>query len=305
MANIVIFGGSGFIGQNLALNYKRDGERVWLADIVYPTVLALMPHYIGCDIRVPYHVKSILYNLKPDLIINCAGQTSYPLSMAHPASDADVNVLGNIVVFENYRQMCPNTLFIHLSSSTVVGPSSEPIDENTSCHPIDIYSANKLAAETYLSVFQKVYGVNARILRLPNVYGPFGKNDPAYGVLNYWINQAAEGNVIEVYGDGEQARNVLFVADVIEAIKHAPFAPNYPVFVPYPISLKIWDVATMIAGVWDVAVRKIEWPPGRDRIEIGNVVVNTSEFHDSTGWMPKYGLPEGLEATKEIMEMLE
>lgn len=305
MSNVLIFGGSGFIGQNLGMHYKANGDRIWLADLLYPQIVPLVQHFIGCDIRVPYHVSSVLHLVKPDIIINCAGQTSHPLSMANPASDADVNVLGNLVLFEEYRKACPQTLFIHLSSSTVVGPSSVPIDEKTPCHPIDIYSANKLASETYLSVFEKVYNLNVRILRFPNVYGPFGKNEPAYGVLNYWIGQAHQGRELQVYGDGRQVRNLLYVRDVVSAIERAHLAERGPIFVPGKVHLSIVDVASRISEVWGVPMFHVDWPSGRDRIEIGDVIIKSTLFSELTGWEADHILTAGLVETKEVMDNLE
>ena len=301
MKKIVIFGGSGFVGQNLAKHYLGQGHRFWLADINYPPVDEFKGNYVGCDIRVPMHVRTILYQIKPDLIINCAGQTSHPASMQHPASDADVNVIGNLVLLEEARKTCPDVAFFHISSSTVVGESKGVIDEKTICAPIDIYSANKLAMETYLMIYHKVYEMDVRILRFPNLYGPYGKDDPAYGFANYFIQQATRGKNLTVYGMGEQLRSLLYISDAMAAIDLALKVSPKPIFIATK-SLSIRKMADSIAKNWDVEVEFVDWPPGSKLIELGDAVIDSGEFRNVTGWYPRYSLRQGLEETKEIMD---
>lgn len=290
------------MGQNLALHHKNIGNKVWLADIVYPPHRLLTHHFIGCDVRVPMHVRTVLFHIKPDLIINCVGQTSHPASMQFPASDADVNILGTLVLIEEVRKTCPDVPFIHLSSSTVVGPSDEPINENTPYAPIDIYSANKLAGEFYLKVYKTVYGMNIRILRLPNLYGPFGKNGPAYGMLNYFIQQAALGKTLTVYGNGEQVRSILYIQDAINAIDLSLDCKITPVFVPGVPSFSVRHLANTIGEAWGVGVGTVDWPAGRERIEIGDVIIDSSLFEEQTGWKQKYPLAKALMEIREIIK---
>ncbi len=293
---ILILGAAGFLGRNLYSHYLADyklHELTAVDNMAWQLESPTPPFcFIKDDICNLESMKAVVKD--KDVIIQCVAQTSHPLSMSDPIFDADVNCIGNLSILEAVRESNPKTLVIFPSSSTVVGPEQEKTREN----PLDIYSANKLAAEKYYEIYNKVHGLRTIILRLPNLFGPYGKASPAFGFVNYFISLALAGKEICVYGDGSQLRNVLYIKDVFSlfdfAIKNSSKLMGKPIIVGSDMSLSVGLIAKAVADVFGTSVKKVPWPAGRKKIEIGDVKIN-NWYIKSLGWSPKYTLYQGLE----------
>ena len=242
-----------------------------------------------------------------DVIFNCAGQTSHPISLSDPLFDADINCAGNLTVLEAVRKCNRDARIIYTSSSTVIGKAmGDTITETHSEYPLDIYSANKCVAEKYYYIYHKVHGVKTLSLRFANLYGPYGKGYPEFGFINYFIWLAAHDQEISVFGDGSQTRNVMYVEDAADLLYNCVFHDSLygdVFFAAHKEHYSVLAIANEIISVFGRGrLHKRRWPRVRKRIEIGDAIISGAKLYYETQWEPKFNLREGLIKTKQIME---
>lgn len=313
---ILVLGAAGFIGSNLVRRCLRDhANRVVALDCLDPRLQStldnledIMPaiEFVRGDIRDAALMMDLVE--KQDIIFNCAAQTSHTFAMSDPLFDADVNCIGNLRVLEALRAHDPDrrTVVVYTSSSTAVGPVDDrPIDETHLERPLDIYSANKCAAEKYYRIYHHVHDIKTVVLRFANVYGPYGKGSPAFGFVNYFIQQAFKGADITVYGGGEQKRNVLFVGDAVEILYRSAFDSRLIGTLHFAVHdehLSVQKIAHSIVTAFGRGrVVHIDWPEDRHRIEIGDQYIVARGLRELTGWHPQCSFERGLVETKRIM----
>lgn len=312
---ILILGGAGFLGANLLRRVlAEENVEVTVVDSLAPemkstldSLKAVMDQitFIKGDIRDQELLKRVIPG--QDIIFNSAAQTSHPLSVQNPVLDTEINCVGTIRVLEAVRDNNPGAVVVYPSSSTVVGKAvGDVIDENHGEKPLDIYSANKGVAEKYHHIFNKVYDLKTVVLRFTNLYGPFGKNDPSFGFVNYFIHLAREGQPIKIFGDGQQTRNLLFAddaADIMWQAAHTPKLFGETYFAAHRDHHTLKEAAETIVAVFGKgSIEYVPWTDFRKRIEIERVLFSSAKLHYITGWQPKYSLREGLELTRKRME---
>src|SRR5215831_791349 len=225
--NILITGGVGFIGSNLARRLTTLGSRVTLAD-------SLIPQYGGnlqnisdirdrvivniCDVRDRFAIEYLVRD--KDYLFNLAGQTSHLDSMMDPQTDLDINASAQLSILEACRRVNSRIRLVFASTRQVYGrPDYLPVDENHPIRPVDVNGINKLAGEGYHLLYSSVYGVRSSVLRLTNTYGPGMRvKDARQTFLGIWIKQIIRGEQIKVFGDGKQMRDFNYVDDVIDAL---------------------------------------------------------------------------------------
>lgn len=288
--NILILGGAGFVGKNLALHLK-DNHEVVIYDNLDPRFGSTKEGLSDVKFvtaNIEYQPTLGLHIEQADLIINCAAQTSHPLSMTDPVLDINTNVLGTMAVLETIRRVNPKVFTIYISSSTVVGPSQISLTEFCREQPTDIYSANKLVAEKYHHIYSQAYGLRCTILRFPNLYGPWGKPQPQFGFINYFIGLAQQGKSLTVFGDGLQKRNILYVGDAVRAIEAVmKVRQDGLFFVPGSERYSVRDIAHIIARTFGVEVNYVPWPAGRREIDVGDVTISSTRFNQVFNWQPE------------------
>ena len=312
--NILILGGAGFIGTNLVkMSLQKGKHHLTVVDSLDPLFKSNLNNlkkdlnkitFIKGDIRNKKLMAKIVKN--QEAIINCAAQTSHPLSLKNPLVDVEINCLGTLTVLEAIKEYNPAAKFIYVSSSTLIGKAvSETVDEKHSERPLDIYSANKGVAEKYCYIYHRVYGLKTVSLRFSNVYGPYGKNSPDFGFINYFINRAYNNKEIPIYGSGEQIRNVMYVEDVCELLYKSIFLNTIygdVYFAVHREHYSILEIAKTIISVFDKGkIKKIPWPDVRRKIEINDVIISGAKLFYKTKWEPKYNLREGLIKTKSVL----
>lgn len=153
-----------------------------------------------------------------DVIVHFAANTGVPISVAHPREDCMANVLGTFNYLEGARQNRVNR-FIFASSGAPAGEVEPPIHEELPAHPVSPYGASKLAGEGYCSAYYKTFGVKTVSLRFGNVYGPGSKHKSS--VVAKFIRQAFNGETCEIFGDGNQTRDFIYIDDLIDAVVRA------------------------------------------------------------------------------------
>jgi UDP-glucose 4-epimerase len=312
----VVTGGLGFIGSNLAHALAAAGRPVTIIDSLDPRSGGDIANLDGLDGRAEVvaadicHFETVAREVgAADVVFHCAAHTSHPYSMRDPQRDIEVNCIGTINVLEAVRRFRPQSALVYVGTSTQIGPMTErPVTESHPVAPVDIYSANKSAAEYYCRIYASAYGLNVNTVRLPNVYGPRANiASPDFGFINYFIGRALRGETLTVFGDGRQLRSVLYVDDAVQALLRAAGGrPGGQVWFaagdePYSV-LQLAERIVQAAGSGRVA--QVEWPEARRRIDVGDIVIDSRRIRADLGWQPQVNLSEGLRRTMEFFRRI-
>ncbi|MDP9320008.1 MAG: SDR family NAD(P)-dependent oxidoreductase [Chloroflexota bacterium] len=310
-ARVLVTGGLGFIGSNLAQRCVAQGASVVVVDTLDPRCggnrgnlegIADRVRSMPVDIRDAGAVGPLV--AESDVVFNCAAFTSHAQSMKDPHHVMSVNCDGAIVLLEAVRHAGRPIRFVHVGTSTQVGRMLvEPITETHPEFPLDMYSASKTAAEKVVLVHGQAYGIPVTTVRLANVYGPRANiSSPDFGFLNYFIGRALKGQELTVYGSGDQLRNVLYVDDAVDALLLAARSDRVVGEVISAASaehLSVLQLAERISAQWGgVPVRSVPWPAERRAIEVGHQVLSGAKARELLGWSALTGLREGLAATR-------
>lgn len=310
--SVLITGGLGFIGSNLARSLVEMGANVTLVD-------SLIPQYGGnqfniddikdkvtvniCDVRDPFAMAYLLKD--KDYLFNLAGQTSHMDSMTDPQTDLDINANAQLSILEACRKVNPEIKIVFASTRQLYGkPNYLPVDEKHPINPVDVNGINKLAGEWYHLLYNNVYGIRACALRLTNTYGPGMRvKDARQTFLGIWVRLLIEGKPIKVFGDGMQLRDFNYVDDCVDALllSGASDVANGKVYnlgSKEVIGLK--DLAEMMVSLgFGGEFELVPFPPERKAIDIGDYYSDFSFIREELGWLPKIELKEGLQLSLE------
>ena len=309
---ILITGGLGFIGSNLASKCYKLGAEVTIFDCLDPRGGGNLYNIFDIKDSVELCFKDILnfdqiseHVVNKDIIFNCAASTSHSFSMKEPWIDMDVNSRGVINLLEAVRRFNKNVRLIHLGTTTQLGPLKyQPADEKHPEFPTDIYSANKSVSEKYVLIYSKSYQINASVLRLSNVFGPRASiHSPEFTFNNYFIGLALQDKKISLFGTGEQKRNVIFVNDAVNALIQASQANNLKGEVLFAVGDSHYSVAQIaentVKYIGSGGVVYIDWPEDKKLIEIGDAIISNKKIKKLINWEPEYSLKDGLLVTKK------
>jgi UDP-glucose 4-epimerase len=307
---VMITGGLGFIGSTLAHQLVDLGARVLLVDSLSPEYGGNLFNVDGIEDRVQINIADVRqqstmnYLVRGnDVIFNLAGQVSHIDSMQDPYTDLEINCRSQLSILEACRRNNPGVKVVFAGTRQVYGrPDSLPVTEQHLVRPTDVNGINKAAGEYYHLVYNNVFGVRACSLRLTNVYGPrqLLKHN-RQGFIAWFIRLALENAEIQIYGDGDQLRDFVFVDDAADAFLRAGAsdACNGQVFNVgglEPIAhLALVRLLTSVAG--SGRYRLVEWPPEKKAIDIGDFHADSSLIERTLGWRPTTALREGLQRT--------
>lgn len=311
--NILITGGLGFIGSNLARYLVKFGSNVTLVD-------SLIPQYGGnlfnisdirgevelniCDVRDSNAMKHLVQG--KDFLFNLAGQTSHVDSMTDPRTDLDINASAQLSILECCRQFNPDIKIVFASTRQLYGkPDYLPVDELHPTRPVDVNGINKLAGEWYHLLYSKVYGVRSCALRLTNTYGPGMRvKDARQTFLGIWVHNLLKGLPIKVFGDGEQLRDFNYVDDCVDALLLAGVneisnGKVYNLGSNEVLGLKKLALKMMTLG-YDGSYEIVPFPKDRESIDIGDYYSDYSLISDELNWLPKINMLSGLTRTMKF-----
>jgi UDP-glucose 4-epimerase len=307
---VMITGGLGFIGSNLARRLVDLGADVLLVDSLIPDYGGNLFNIDGIADRVRVNVADIRqqstmnYLVQDrDVIFSLAGQVSHIDSMRDPYTDLEINCRSQLTVLEACRNHNPNVKVVFAGTRQVYGrPGTLPVDETHLVRPTDVNGINKAAGEYYHLVYNNVFGVRACSLRLTNVYGPrqLIKHN-RQGFIGWFVRKAALGEEIQVFGDGTQKRDFNHVDDVVDAFLRAGAMDEadgqvFNLGGDAPVSLL--DLARMLVEIAGHGAYALSpFPPERKRIDIGDFYADTTKIRRALGWAPKVPLRDGLERT--------
>jgi UDP-glucose 4-epimerase len=307
---VMITGGMGFIGSNLARHLVAAGADILIVDALNPEYGANRFNLDGIqdylrvnvsDVRDETSMNALVQDR--EVIFNLAGQVSHIDSMRDPYTDLEINCRAQLSMLEACRKYNPHVRVVYAGTRQVYGrPDRLPVDESQLVRPADINGVNKAAGEYYHLLYNNVFGVRACSLRLTNVYGPRQLiRHNRQGFIGWFIRLAVEGREIEIFGDGSQLRDFVFVDDAADAFLRAGAtdAANGEVFNvggDEPISHReLVSLLLEVAGAG--SMRFVEWPADKKRIDIGSFYSDSTKFRRAVGWRPRIGLREGLQRT--------
>jgi UDP-glucose 4-epimerase len=308
--NVLLTGGLGFIGSNLARRLVDLGAHVTVIDSLIPDYGGNLFNIDGyadrlrvniADVRDPYAMRALVAD--QELLFNLAGQVSHLDSMIDPFTDLEINARSQLSILEACRQENPSIKVVYAGTRQQYGkPRYLPLDEDHIQAPTDVNGVNKLAGEWYHIVYHSAYGLRTTSLRLTNTYGPrqLVKHN-RQGFIGWFIRLAVEGQTIQLYGDGQQLRDLTHVDDVVDAFLRAgvdPAADGAVFNLGGATPITLFDLANLIveiAGQGDVEC--IPWPEARKKIDIGDVYSSYARIDAALGWRPMTPLHEGLTRT--------
>ena len=308
-AKVLITGGLGFIGSNLAMRLVGLGAKVVIVDSLIPEYGGNLFNIDGIkdsirlnisDVRDSHSMKYLVQGM--DYLFNLAGQTSHMDSMSDPFTDLEINCRSQLAILEVCRKYNPDIKIVFASTRQIYGkPDYVPVDEKHLLRPVDVNGINKMAGEWYHILYNNVYNLRSCALRLTNTYGPRMRvKDARQTFLGIWIRLVLEGKSFEVWG-GEQLRDFSYVEDAVGALLMAGASDkaNGQVFnLGGEGSISLKDLAALLIrcnGGGEFNLRS--FPDDRKKIDIGDYYADYRLIQKVLGWEPKVALGEGLART--------
>ena len=299
---ILVTGGAGFIGSHTvdALVASGAGEISVLDDLSTgkrPQVNAKATLY-QTDLRDAAAVADVVERARPELIFHLAAQMDVRRSVADPAFDAQVNVVGFVNLMESARKHGLKRVVFSSTGGAIYGEQDEfPCTEDHPKRPVSPYGVAKLATEAYLFFYKVEYKIDYLALRFGNVYGP--RQDPhgEAGVVAIFCGRILDGKPVTIYGDGTQTRDYVYVGDVVRAVVAAgnSSASGIAMNIGTGFETNVNELYSTLASIADFPT-KAEHAAGRPG-EQKRSVISPARAQKELGWRPEKKLAEGLEET--------
>jgi UDP-glucose 4-epimerase len=308
--NVLITGGLGFIGSNLAISLAGLGAKIVIVDSLIEDYggnlfnIEPVKNAVRVNISDVRDEPGMLYLVKGmDFIFNLAGQVSHIDSMLNPYVDLDINCRSQLTILEACRKNNKDVKIVFAGTRQQYGkPDYLPVDEKHPIHPTDVNGINKMAGEWYHILYNNVYGIRAVSLRLTNTYGPrqLLKHN-RQGFFGWFVRQIIDGEEIKIFGDGSQVRDFSYVADTVAAFLIAgadndAFGNIYNLGGAERFSLKsLVELMIKIYGSGSYSI--VPFPEDRKKIDIGDFYASFEKIKEELGWSPKTNLEEGIKET--------
>jgi nucleoside-diphosphate-sugar epimerase len=307
---VLVTGGLGFIGSNLAIRLVRLGARVTVVDPAIEGcggndfnlgVVSQDVEILRTSIGEPSSFREAIR--ASDVIFNLAGEISHIHSMLFPERDLEINTRAQLRFLQACVETVPGVRILYAGTRQVYGiPEYLPVDERHPVNPVDFNGVHKYAATMYHLMLSRMGKLDAVVLRFTNVYGPRMALDvPCQGFLSTFLRKALTGQALEIYGDGRQLRDPLYVDDAVDAMLAAASADSlssrsYNIGGPEPLPLAgIAAITSRLAGMPRPAL--MDFPADRKAIDIGSYHTDSSLIAAHLGWKPRVGFADGMERT--------
>ena len=304
--SVLVTGGLGFIGSNLALRLEALGANVTVVDSLLPGCGSNRHNLAGSEVRIieedlsePETFADAIGSAQ--VIFNLAGEISHIHSMQYPERDLQINTVSQLRFLEACRRLNRGVRVVYAGTRQAFGrPQYLPVDELHPIRPIDFNGVHKYAATMYHRMMSELGDLDAIVLQLTNVYGPrMSLNVAGQGFLGVFFRKAMLGEMISGSGDGEPLRDPVHVDDVVEAFLLAGIATGieereFNIGGGEPLGLG--DIAHRIGG----AVHRIAFPEHLQSIDIGSYFTNFDRAKRAFGWQPRVSFAAGVVGTLDF-----
>jgi UDP-glucose 4-epimerase len=291
----VVTGGAGFVGSHVAEALLARGDEVHVLDDLSTGSREKVPDgaelHVG-DIRSD--APSVFERARPEVCFHLAAQADVNTSVARPDFDADVNILGTLRILEAARAAGAKVVFTS-TGGAIYGETDGPAPEERERLPISPYGISKLAGEEYLAGWNRLHGTSHVALRLANVYGARQEATLEGGVIAIFLGRMAAGEPVQVFGDGNQTRDFVYVLDVVDAalaaVAHGGGVLNVGTGVETSVN-ELFDACRRVTGY----EREAEYEPARAG-EVLRSSIDPSRARKELGWEPRRSLDDGVRET--------
>lgn len=306
-----VTGGAGFIGSNLVDALVARGDQVTVVDdlstgrlVNLDSALAAGAKLVELDIRDAAALAALTLERKPETIFHLAAQIDVRKSLEDPAFDAAVNVGGTANVLEAARGAGSGRIVFVSTGGAIYGEGEGqqlPLDEATAIAPLSAYGQSKYAAEGYLALYERLYGLSTIALRLGNVYGP--RQDPLgeAGVIAIFCGLLRSGGRPTIFGDGTQTRDYLYVGDVVAAaLAAAGSETTGAVNLGTGREASVLELAETLRRLGSADGFEPEFAPPRAG-EVQRISLDAGRAEAELGWRPTTSLEDGLRLTLDAI----
>jgi UDP-glucose 4-epimerase len=307
----LVTGGAGFIGSNLVDALLARGDAVTIVDDLstgrrenLDGALGAGARLVELDIRDGAALAELAAEAGPEVIFHLAAQIDVRKSVADPAFDASINVGGTANVLDAARAGGTRRFVFVSTGGAIYGEGDGqqlPLPESAPIAPMSPYGQSKHAAEGYIALYKRLYGISGVSLRLGNVYGP--RQDPLgeAGVIAIFCGRLQEGGRPTVFGDGRQTRDYIYVGDVVSAaLAAAGSDATGAINVGTGLETDVLELATRLGELGDGDGFEPEFAPPRDG-EVQRISIDPTRAGEVLGWRAEMGLPEGLRVTLDSL----
>ena len=314
--NILITGGLGFLGSNLALELQKRKANVTVIDNLAPLYGGNIFNLSSSnkDIKIVINDMRNMDIMEPliekaHIIYHLGAQVSYIDSLNIPSEDLDLNAKATLNILECCRKKNPSCRIIFSSSRMVYGKVDALIvNEDSPTNPLSLYGIHKLTSEKYLLMYYKDFGIPTTILRIANPFGPRQQiKHSKYSLVGWFIRQAMEDKEIKIFGEGNQLRDYIFVEDIIRAMiicAEKDGAIGEVLNVGSGKSYKFSEMVNeVVSCVNKGSITYVPWPKDYENIETGDVSLDLSKLYSITGWKPENTLKEGIKKTYDYYNL--
>jgi UDP-glucose 4-epimerase len=308
---VLITGGLGFIGSNLAIRLVASGAHVTLLDAMLENhggnpfniepVAADVDVHVG-DVRSESSLRYLVRG--QDYIFHLAAQNDHLLGLQDPFIDIDINVRGSALLLETCRRYAPEARLIYTGTRGEFGSSPIPTSEDHATNPRSMYELSKLSISHMFRFYHSLFGLRTLALRLSNVYGERAQmRHDRFGVANWFIRLAIEDRTIPVYGEGLARRDFVYVDDAVDALVRCATTDGL-----YGQSFNVGnECVSNFRELAETIVRVAEsgrweytpYSPERAALEPGDQCASTRKITQVVGWRPTTRLDDGVRRTVE------
>jgi UDP-glucose 4-epimerase len=310
---VLITGGLGFIGSNLARRLVALGAQVLLVDTLLPEQGGNFFNIDGIEEKVRVNIANIQNEMAmrvlvrgQDTIFNLAGSLSHTGSMEDPYWDLENNCRGHLSLLEACKKANRDAKIVFGGTRSQYGKVEYlPVDEGHVMRPRDINGVHNVATEAYHFLYHACYDIRATSLRITNTFGPRQQmKHSRQGFINWFTRLAMDGKEITIFGEGKQLRDYNYVDDVVEALLRAAASPTadgnvFNLGCHKPLSVRtIAELVIKIAGSGTLTFQP--FPHDAQTIEVGDFYADFTAIRKALGWEPQVDMEEGLERTIEF-----
>jgi UDP-glucose 4-epimerase len=294
---VLVTGGAGFIGSHVVDALLDRGAEVAIVDHLRrsprPWVTAALSRGASLHVAEVQDLDALRVAFaaaRPEIVMHLAAQVDVRRSVADPAFDAQVNVAGTVSVLEAARAAGARRVILASTAAAYGDPDALPTPEHAPVAPLSPYGTSKAAAEWYLAQYSRLHGLSTLALRMANVYGPRQDSHGEAGVVAIFAGAALESRAVDIYGDGHQTRDYVFVGDVVRAWVAAAEAD-----VTGALNVSTGTQTSILELVAELGLRH-RFVPGRPG-EITHSCLDPSAAERTLGWRARVRLAEGIRLT--------